>query len=46
MESSSYGQREAGEQGLWLLLGGDWDARGEDVAPLPAGKELHTEPGW
>lgn len=40
------GQREAGERGLWLLLGEDQGARGEDAAPQPAGKELHVEPGW
>lgn len=46
MESNCYRQREAGEGGLRLLVGGDRDARSEDAAPLPAGKESHTEPGW
>jgi len=32
------GQRDA-EQ-----LNGDWDARGVDAMPLPAGKEWHVEP--
>lgn len=45
-ESGCYGQREAEERGLWLLLGEDQDAGGEDVAPWPTGKELHIEPGW